>query len=117
MSTPTAPSIVRTLVPVAVGQIVAYFGTIGLTVPEDVETALTVILGFAVTTVYYLAIRFLEQKFPKLGALLGWAATPGEYAQDHDVIEPEVVDDPDLEQLAADEVDDTPPSEDFRPKH
>lgn len=79
MSTPAAPSIVRTLVPVAVGQIVAYFATIGLTIPEDVETSLTVILGFAVTTVYYLAVRFLEQKFPKLGVLLGWAAVPAAY--------------------------------------
>lgn len=106
MSTPAAPSIVRTLVPVAVGQIVSYFATIGLTIPEDVETSLTVILGFAVTTVYYLAIRFLEQKFPKLGALLGWAATPGEYARDHEVVESDVV-----------EINGTPPADDYQPKH
>lgn len=81
MSKPAAPSIVRTIVPVLVGQIVAYVATLGIVVPGDVETALTVILGFLATTVYYIAVRFLEQKFPKLGALLGWAATPDGYSE------------------------------------
>ena len=79
MSTPSAPSFVRTLVPVAVGQIIAYIATLGIIVPGDVETALTVILGFIATTVWYTAVRFLEQKFPKIGVLLGWAATPDGY--------------------------------------
>lgn len=79
MSKPSTPSIVRTIVPVAVGQIVAYLVSIGVVVPEDVEAALTVILGFIFTSVYYLAVRWLEQKFPKIGALLGWAATPDGY--------------------------------------
>lgn len=118
MSTPAAPSIVRTIVPVAVGQVVAYLVTLGVVVPEDVEAALTLILGFVITTVYYIAIRFLEQKFPKLGALLGWAATPGEYSRDHEVIESEVVfSEPGFERLAADESDDAPPPEGYRPRH
>ncbi|WP_423058719.1 hypothetical protein [Brevibacterium linens] len=108
MNTPAAPSIVRTLVPVAVGQIVSYFTTIGLTVPEEVQAALTVILGFVVATLYYLAVRFLEQRFPKLGALLGWAATPDGYTPAKER---------ELEKLAAAEVDDTPVPDDYRPKH
>src|SRR5690625_4627678 len=92
MSKPAAPSIVRTLVPVAVGQIVAYIATLGIVVPGDVETALTVILGFIATTIWYVAVRFLEQKFPKLGILLGWAETPGEYARNHEVVGSEVTD-------------------------
>lgn len=89
MSSPSAPSIVRTLVPVAVGQLVAYLATIGVNVPEDVMAGLTVVLGFVVTTLYYLAIRFLEQKFPKIGALLGWAAVPAAYvpAKDRKVVD------------------------------
>lgn len=79
MSKPSAPSIVRTLVPVIVGQIAAYLATIGIILPEDVMAAVTVILGFAFTTIWYLAVRFLEQKFPKLGILLGWAAVPESY--------------------------------------
>lgn len=96
MSTPSAPSIIRTLVPLAVGQIVAYAATLGLKIPEDVEVALAVILGFALTTVYYLAVRFLEQKFPKLGALLGWAAVPASYtpAKNREAVESIVIEDP-----------------------
>lgn len=91
MSKPAAPSIVRTIVPVAVGQIVAYIATLGLVVPGEVENALTVILGFIVTTVWYVVVRFLEQKFPKLGILLGWAATPDGYtsAEDREVSIPD----------------------------
>lgn len=89
---PAAPSFVRTLVPLAVGQIVSYIATLGIVVPGDVETALTVILGFIATTIWYVAVRFLEQKFPKLGILLGWAETPGEYARNHEVVGSGVID-------------------------
>lgn len=107
MSTPSAPSIIRTLVPLAVGQIVAYAATLGLKIPEDVEVALAVILGFVLTTVYYLAVRFLEQKFPKLGALLGWAAVPASYTPASQR-EDELIDVTDV----------TVPTEDgFKPKH
>lgn len=89
MSTPSAPSIVRTIVPLAVGQLVAYLVTLGVVVPEDVESALTVILGFVFTTIWYVAVRFLEQKFPKLGVLLGWAAVPESYtpAKDREIVD------------------------------
>lgn len=87
MSTPSTPSIIRTLVPLAVGQIVSLFASLGIEMGDDEQAAFTVILGFLVTAVYYLIVRFLEQKFPKLGALLGWAETPGVYAKHHEVIE------------------------------
>lgn len=134
MSTPAAPSFVRTLVPIAVGQAVAYLATLGISVPENVETALTVVLGFVVASAYYAGIRFLEQKWPKLGALLGWAATPTGYSSvgdvhdtDHaaevdvddsdDIPLDELTSEEDLSVLAADEVDDTPPPEDYQPRH
>lgn len=79
MSKPSMPSFVRTIVPVLVGQIIAYIATLGIVVPGDVETALTVILGFVATTLWYTIFRWLEQRFPKLGVLLGWAAVPESY--------------------------------------
>lgn len=108
MSAPSTPSIVRTIVPIGVGQLVAYLVTLGVTIPENVETAMTVLLGFVVTSLYYLAVRFIEQKFPKLGVLLGWAAVPAGYvpAKDRDVVRSEVV-----------EVDDTPPPDGYEPRH
>lgn len=91
MTKPSAPSFVRTLVPAAVGQLVAYVATLGIAVPGDVEIAMTVILGFIATTIWYVVVRFVEQKWPKFGALLGWAATPGVYAKRHIVAEPKGV--------------------------
>lgn len=143
---PAAPSIIRTLVPLLVGQIVAFFLSIGLTVSEDQEAAFTTVLGFLVTAVYYLLIRFLEQKFPWIGVLLGWAATPDGYSfgDGHDVVESSVVgeeaffDDQDEvvdedtpeeldqleehkadEQLALDEqlADETPVPDGYEPRH
>ena len=79
MSTPSAPSIVRTVVPVIVGAIASYLVTLGVTLPEDVMAALSVIIMAAATSVYYIIVRWLEQKFPKVGILLGWAAVPESY--------------------------------------
>lgn len=109
MSTPAAPSFVRTLVPVAVGQIAAYLATIGIELPEDVMAAVTVVLGFIITALWYTVVRFLEQKWPWIGILLGWAATPDGYTPANER--------EDLHALAADEVDDTPPPAGYEPKH
>lgn len=88
MSKPAAPSFVRTLVPVAVGQIAAYLATIGIELPEDVMAAVTVILGFIITALWYTAVRFLEQKWPWIGVLLGWATTPDGYTPAKDRHQP-----------------------------
>lgn len=77
--TPAPQSIVRTLVPLAVGQIVSFFATLGIELSEDQQAAFTTILGLVVSVAYYLLVRWLEQRFPKLGVLLGWAATPDGY--------------------------------------
>lgn len=92
---PAAPSFVRTLVPFAVGQIVSFAATLGIEVTEDQETAFTVVLGFIVAAIYYVAVRFVEQKWPKVGLLLGWWATPDGYTSAREkrrVVESEVLD-------------------------
>lgn len=79
MSSPSTPSIVRTVVPVIVGAIASYLITLGVTLQEDVMAALSVIITAAATAIYYIVVRWLEQKFPKLGILLGYAAVPAGY--------------------------------------
>ena len=79
MSSPSTPSIVRTVVPVIVGAIASYLITLGVTLQEDVMAALSVIITAAATAIYYIVVRWLEQKFPKAGILLGWAAVPAGY--------------------------------------
>lgn len=80
---PAAPSIVRTLVPLAVAQIVAFAASMGLSVSDDAQDAFAQVIGWLAAALYYLAVRFLEQKWPKLGALLGWAETPDGYSHGH----------------------------------
>ena len=95
-TTPAPQSIVRTLVPLAVGQIVSFFATLGIELSEDQQAAFTTILGLVVSVAYYLLVRWLEQRFPKLGVLLGWAATPDGYTsakEKREVVEHVVLDD------------------------
>ena len=96
MSKPSTPSIVRTIVPVVVGAIVSYLATLGVTLQEDVMAALSVIITAAATAIYYIVVRWLEQKFPKLGILLGYAAVPAGYIPPKervDVVKSTIVDD------------------------
>lgn len=90
---PAAPSFVRTLVPLAVGQIVSFAATLGIEMTDDQQAAFTVVLGFVVAAVWYIAVRFIEQKWPKVGILLGWWATPDGYtsAKVKGAVESEVV--------------------------
>src|SRR5699024_7764265 len=95
MSSPSTPSIVRTVVPVIVGAIASYFVTLGVTLQEDVMAALSVIITAAATAIYYIVVRWLEQKFPKLG-ILGYAAVPAGYIPPKervDVVKSTIVDD------------------------
>lgn len=122
-----APSFVRTLVPLAVSQIVAFAASLGLTVGEDVEIALAQTIGWVVASLYYLAVRLLEQRWPKLGAFLGWAAAPDSYsrgrADDDEYVSSEGVAVGDFEDFGEDpnalvvEEDATPVPDDYQPKH
>jgi hypothetical protein len=66
-------SLVRTVVPVLVGLVLAKVSIDKFGV--DGETLKTVVTTVAVGG-YYAAVRALEVKWPKVGVLLGWAATP-----------------------------------------
>jgi hypothetical protein len=67
------PSILRTLVPLAVGYFAAWpvAKWLGLT-DEQVTSLITAVI----TAVYYLAVRLLEQVAPQFGWLLGYASKP-----------------------------------------
>lgn len=132
MTTPAAPSIVRTIIPIAVGQIVAFVATLGIEVTPDQEAAFTTVLGFVAAALYYLIIRILEQKFPWMGALLGWAATPDGYSHGNgEIVESWVVDDDgpkvigeeaffddqDEDVELVEEYDATPVPDDYEAKH
>lgn len=75
-----APSIVRTLVPIAVGYAAAALLRFGIGLDEAALAGLTEFLGGLFAAVYYVLVRAVEQRWPKIGVLLGWASTPDSYS-------------------------------------
>lgn len=72
-------SVVRTVVPYAVGWLVSWaLVTFGITVPDDVRISLEGFLTFAIGTAYYVIVRKLEAKHEWVGWLLG-SPNPPEY--------------------------------------
>lgn len=67
---------IRTLVPLGVGALVSYFATLGLEIDSDTQSSLIIGLTGIIQAIYYLIVRMLEEKFPKLGILLGSTKKP-----------------------------------------
>lgn len=73
-------SIVRTIVPIVVGAVLAWIASLGITLDPEFEPLLGTVLTGAFTGLYYIAVRLLETYLsPKLGWLLGLAKTPTSY--------------------------------------
>lgn len=68
---------IRTTVPVIVGAVLAWLAKEhGVIVDESAGVGLTTGLVALLTSIYYAAARFLENKVPSLGWLLGNPKTP-----------------------------------------
>ena len=70
------PSLIRTYVPILVGQVAAWLALKGVQLDDATIVASTAALGGLLSAVYYLVVRLLEQKFPQLGILLGSTKKP-----------------------------------------
>ena len=75
MTTPSIPSglkpsLIRTLVPLLIGPLIARFGLN----PDDPNTLL--LAGAGLSYLYYVLVRVIETKYPKVGYLLGIAKAP-----------------------------------------
>lgn len=71
-------SIIRTVIPVLVGTVITWLQiNLGVTV-DDATSATLVSTATGITiAAYYVAVRWLETRFPKIGWLLGLAKAPG----------------------------------------
>ena len=72
----TILSLIRTYVPVAVGALVAWLLTLGVTLDPASETGLTVAGTGLLIAAYYTIIRLAERRWPWVGILLGSTAQP-----------------------------------------
>lgn len=68
-------SLVRTVVPVVVGTVLAWLLSRGLDLTQY-QNAVNVWLTLACTAGYYAAVRAAEVRWPQVGLLLGWRAQP-----------------------------------------
>ena len=74
-------SILRTLVPVAVGAVIGWLASAGITADPQLEAALGAALTAAGTAAYYVVARLLEVHVsPHFGWLLGSTQSPDGYS-------------------------------------
>lgn len=78
---PLVASVIRTLIPVAVGQVASWLLLINVVLPQAAQTGLSTFLGGLLTAIYYVAIRVLEQQWPAFGVLLGLPSSPDTYSK------------------------------------
>ena len=81
---PLVASVIRTIVPAAVGQVAAWLALLNVPLTPDAEAGLTTFLGFAFTAIYYLIVRVVEQQWPAFGVLLGLPKSPDTYSKSVD---------------------------------
>ena len=75
-------SILRTIIPVAVGGILGWFASAGIEADPELESALGAAFTAAGTAIYYVIARVLEVHVsPKFGWLLGLAKSPDGYSE------------------------------------
>lgn len=72
-TTPALPSVIRTVVPYLTALLIAKLAEWGLDInPGDAQGLVVAVVG----SVYYVAVRFVEQKWPNAGWLLGSKRQP-----------------------------------------
>jgi len=67
---------IRTGVPALVGWVVSWLIARGIDIPSNTRDWLVGLLTFAILLAYYFAVRFLEEKWPAAGVLLGVPQKP-----------------------------------------
>jgi hypothetical protein len=75
-------ALVRTVVPIVAGWLLAQLAAIGIHLPADIEPQLISALTALFGGLYYAAVAWLERKYKWFGWLLGVARNP-EYAPAH----------------------------------
>lgn len=74
-------SVIRTYVPVIVGQVASWLLLAHIVLPAPALVGLTAFVGGLLTAIYYGGVRILEQQWPSFGVLLGLTASPDTYSK------------------------------------
>jgi len=69
-------ALIRTIVPIAVGSVIAWLSLRGVNLAPETATATTTALTGLLSGAYYAVVKLLSDNFPWMGWLLGYAAQP-----------------------------------------
>lgn len=69
-------SLIRTYVPIGVGQVLSWLALQGVEVDTDTALAMSTALGGLLSAAYYLIVRLVERSYPQVGVLLGSTKKP-----------------------------------------
>lgn len=74
-------SLIRSNVPIVVGALLTWLVSLGIVVPEEGKVGLILFLVAFLSGFYYLIVRLLEERYPQIGILLGFAKSPDSYSK------------------------------------
>ena len=74
-------SLVRTYVPIAVGALISWLATRGITLDPQTQTSLIIGLTGVIQGLYYFVARLIERKLPNVGGLLLGSSKKPEYTE------------------------------------
>jgi hypothetical protein len=74
-------SVIRTIIPIAVGQVASWLLLLNIVLPTPAAAGLSAFLGGLLTAIYYVGVRVLEQQWPIVGVLLGLPVSPDTYSK------------------------------------
>jgi hypothetical protein len=69
-------NLIRTYVPVAIGALIAWLATLGVSIDNATSAGFVAGLTGLATALYYTLVRVAESRWPKLGVLLGVPRAP-----------------------------------------
>lgn len=69
-------AIIRTVVPIIVGWVIAQLARVGLDMPAEVVAETTTNITLLAASLYYIGVAWLERKWAWFGWLLGVARNP-----------------------------------------
>lgn len=81
-------AIIRTVIPILVGWVVALLATASIPVDASIQAGLILSLSTLVSSLYYILVAWLERKWAWFGWLLGVARNPVYEAKHRAVVTP-----------------------------
>lgn len=70
------PSMIRTWIPLVVSYVVGWLATLGITVSDEAQLALTGAIGTIIAIAYHAVVRYAERRWPWVSILLGSRSQP-----------------------------------------